>query len=445
MSELLDLATSVAGAAKAGEQVEAYVVRGTELSIRASGGEVEQLSSATSEGVGLRVVRDGRVGVAWAGSLDPEIVRDALADARDNAEFATPDEHAGLASPDGVTAPVLDLWRDDVGTTPTADKVALALELERQILAGDRIRALRHASYEDGRSELAVATSTGIAAESRETYAYVSAMAMAGEGDGTTTGGGLSFGRAFGDVVVEEAAAEAILTATRMLGASKPTSGDVTIVLDPKMAATFLSLVAGLCNGESVLKGRSLFAGRLGEEVAAPGFTLVEDPTVADAFGASAVDAEGLASRRTPLIEQGRLASYLYDTRWARAAGAASTASAARSFKGAPSIAARAVAPTPGTLDQAGVLGAVGTGLYVQSMSGLHSGVDPVSGDFSVGCEGLLIEGGQLGRPVKECTIASTLQRMLHAVAHVGSDLVWGPGRAAQVTLAIGDVRLSGA
>ena len=442
--DLLALAVDVAGLAAADEQVEAYVLRGTDLSARVSGGEVEQLSSATSEGVGVRVVRDGRVGFAWAGSLDPSLVADAVADARDNASFATPDEHAGLAEPDGVAAAALDLWEDDVAATPTADKVALAAEVERRVLADPRIRGLRFSEYSDGRTEVAVATSTGIAAARRSTSAHLSCFAMAGEGDGTTTGWGSSFGRSVASLDVDRVVADAVSRAARMQGAAKPASATVTAVLDPDVAASVLSLVASLCNGEAVLKGRSLFGGRLGDQVASPALTLVDDPTEPAASGASAYDAEGLATRRTPLVEGGVLRSFLYDTRWGRAAGEPSTASAVRSFKGTPGISARAVRPAPGTLSHEEVLAAVGDGLYVQSVSGLHSGVDRVSGDFSVGCEGLLIRGGTLAEPVKECTIASTLLKMLQGIVHVGADLEWGPGSCARLTLAIDGVSLGG-
>lgn len=443
-TDLLSLAVSVAERAEPGEQVEAYVVRGTELSARVSGGEVEQLSSATSCGVGLRVVRNGRLGFAWAGSLEPAIVAETLADARDNATFSSPDEHAGLAVPDGVEPVQLDLWRDDVAATATADKVALAAEVERRVVADSRIRGLRFAEYEDGRTEMAVATSTGIAAARCSTSAALACLAMAGEGDGTTTGGGVSFGRSVGDLDIERVVNDAITRAVRMQGAAKPASGTVTVVLDPDVAASFLGLVASLCNGEAVEKGRSLFGGRLDQEVGSPLLTLVDDPTDPAASGASACDAEGLATRRTPLIEGGVLRSMLYDTRWGRAAGRPSTASAVRSFKGTPGISARAVAPTPGLLTHDQVLAAVGEGLYVQSVAGLHSGVDRISGDFSVGCEGLMIRGGALAEPIKECTIASTLLRMLGNIIHVGADLEWSYGSCAHITLAIEGLSLGG-
>jgi PmbA protein len=442
--ELLALADKVVGWAREGEQVEAYAVRNTELEVKVSGGDVEQLSSATSEGVGIRVVVDGRVGMAWAGSLDADIVADALADARDNAGFATADEHAGLAGPDGVRATPVDLWRDDVAATPTPDKVAFAVDIERRILADKRIRSLRNVVYGDERGEEAIATTTGIRSSSRSSAAYSYGLAVAGEGDASTTGSGMTFGRGWSDLRADKVVDDAILKSTRMLGAAKPASATVTIVLDPSAAATILALVAGLCDGEDVLKGRTLFANRMGEQVASPLLTLVEDPTNPEAFNASEYDAEGLASRPTMLIQDGTLAAFLYDTRWARAAGAQSTASAVRSFKSSPHIGARAVAPKPGTLSHEEVLAAVGTGLYVQSMAGLHSGVDPVSGDFSVGCEGLMIRDGVLAEPVKECVIASTLPKMLLGISHVGGDLEWGPGSAARITLAIDDVSLAG-
>ncbi|MGH9000078.1 MAG: TldD/PmbA family protein [Acidimicrobiia bacterium] len=442
---LAGVAAGVVARAGNGEQVEAYVVRSTSLEIRVCDGAVEQLSSATSAGVGVRVVTGGREGTAWAGSLAPEIVAAALVDARDNAGFTTPDEHAGLAVPDGVAPVELDQWSEDVAAVPTADKVAFAADVERRIRADRRVRALRWVSVNDTRTEQAVATSTGIAAARRSTAAWCSAMAIAGTGDDTSTGSGLTFGRGWAGLDPDRVVDEAVNRSTRMIGARKPGSDRLPVVLDPDVAAAVVGYVASLCNGEAVLKGRSLFADRLGEVVAAPAFTLVEDPTNPAALTAAAFDAEGLATRPTTLIDAGVLAAFLYDTRWGRAAGRPSTASARRGLGGPPGVGVRAVAPVPGPLSADEILAAVGDGLYVQSVSGLHSGVDPVSGDLSVGAEGLMVRGGALAEPVKECTVASTLPRMLSGVAHLGADLEWGPGSSARLTVAIDEMSLSGA
>jgi PmbA protein len=195
-----------------------------------------------------------------------------------------------------------------------------------------------------------------------------------------------------------------------------------------------------------VLKGRSLFADRVGEEVSAPLFTLVDDASDPASSGASRFDGEGLASRRTPLIEGGVLRGFLYNTYAARRAGTSSTGSAVRAgFKSGPGCGARAISVTPGDRSQADIVAGTDLGLLVQGISGIHSGVNPVSGDFSVGAEGVMIRNGQLAEPVREITIGSTIQRMLKDVVAVGNDLEWSYGSAAHVTLAIGDISMSGA
>ena len=211
------------------------------------------------------------------------------------------------------------------------------------------------------------------------------------------------------------------------------------------MVSTLLALVSSAVSGEAVVKGRSFFAGRIGESVAAPDVTLVDDPTDARAFGAASYDAEGLACRRNVLISDGVLRMFVYDTVSGRRAGTASTGSAVRGgFAGTPGAGCRALVLSPGYSNADEILAQVGDGLYVQSVSGIHSGVNPVSGDFSVGAEGLMIEGGALGQPVREVTVASTLQRMLQSVVAIGGDMRWLPGTAAGQTLAIAEMSLSG-
>jgi PmbA protein len=450
--ELLDLAQSVVGRALSGEGMEVYVTRGTETDVASYEGEVESLTSADSSGVGIRVVTGdsagagSQVGFAWAGSLEPEVIAATLADARDNARFATPDPDVVLAVPDGVAAVELDLWDDGVRTTPMEKKVALAIELERATRAADRrVRQVSGAHYSDSRVEVALASTTGISSSRRRTSAAHSVEAIVGEGAETQTGGGFSVGRGPAELVPDEAMDDAVLRATRMLGARKVRSAHCTVVFDPRVVSTLLAVMGSALSGEAVVKGRSFFAGRIGETIAASGVTLVDDPTDPRAYGASSHDGEGLASRRNVLLSEGVLRMFVYDTVSARRAGTVSTGSAVRGgFAGTPGAGCRALVLTPGTKAHDEVLAAVGEGLYVQSVSGIHSGVNTVSGDFSVGAEGLMIQGGVLAQPVREVTVASTLQRMLQSVVEIGGDLRWLPGSAAGQTLAIADMALSG-
>jgi PmbA protein len=452
MSDLLALATSVIEKAQPGEGMEVYVVRGSDTEVRAYEGAVESLTSADSSGVGIRVILEGaeeegsRLGFAWAGSLDPAVIAAAVTDARDNARYATPDPDVVLARPDGAPVVEQDLWDDGVTATPMEDKIAIALELERATRAADpRVRQVSSADYAEERAEVALASTTGIQSSARRTTAFVSVDAIAGVGADTQTGTGFSVGRAPADLNPEEAMSEAVQRSTRLLGAQKAQSGRYTVVFDPRVVSTLLSVMASALSGEAVVKGRSFFAGRIGESVANAAVTLVDDPTDSRAFSASTYDAEGLACRRNVLIADGMLRMFVFDTVSARRAQMQSTGSAVRGgFAGTPSAGCRALVLQPGSKGAEEILAAVGDGLFVQSVTGVHSGVNTVSGDFSVGAEGLMIRGGALAEPVREVTVASTLQRMLQSIVEIGGDLRWLPGSAAGQTLAIADMQLSG-
>jgi PmbA protein len=392
------------------------------------------------------VIHDHRQGFAHCGTLDEAVVLDTLEDARDNAAFGEQDEWFGLTEPDGVTPPMLDLGSRELPTMPTASKVELALEIERRVKALDpRVTGVRVASYGDSTSEIAVATSTGIAGWTADAGCHVSVSALAVDGDDTRIGGGVDACREPSELDLERAACDAVERAVQLFGATKPPSTRLTIVLEPRFTATLLGIVGGMLTGERVLKGRSPFADRVGEAITSPLLTLVDDPTDPRSLSADSIDGEGLATRRNPLIENGTLRQFLHNSYSARRAGARSTGSAVRGYRSTPGVGcqALAVAAGDGTFDE--LVGSVEFGLLVQSFAGLHSGVNAVSGDFSVGAEGLMIRNGAVAEPVREVTVASTLQRMLLDIRAVGADVEWLPSGSAVPTIVIDDVSMGGA
>jgi PmbA protein len=446
MRDLLALAERIVDQARAGEQVEAFLGRSRHTDVKVFDGAIESFSSADSQGVGVRVIVDGRQGFAYAASLDEQIVAETLDEARDNAAFGTVDEFLGLAAPDGVEPVDLDLFRPQLADFPTDRKVEMALELERAVRAADpRIRGVEAAEYGDSTAESAIASTAGVRVTNRRTGCSIVASAMAGEGSETMTGSGYSVARTPEDLDMAKAVKDASEKATRLLGARKPSSRRLTVLLDPSVSSSFLGLLSSGLSASSVLKGRSLFVGREGEAVAVPFLTLVDDPTEPEAWGAGRYDAEGLASRRNLLIENGVLRGFLHNSYTGRRCNTPSTASAVRGgYRSTPGVGSRALSLTPGDRSQEQLMADVGDGLLVQSVTGLHSGANPISGDFSVGVEGLLFKDGAPAEPVREATIASTLQRMLLDIVAVGGDLEWLPGGAAGLTIVIGDVQLSG-
>lgn len=445
--ELLTLAQHIVNRAEPGEQIEVACAAGQSTTVRVYKGDVESFTSAHSAGAGVRVIRDGREGFASAGSLDSDVLLRTLTDARDNSTFAEADEWAGVAEPDGVAAVEIDLWSEELQNVTADEKIKIAIDIERRVRESDpRITGVRTAAYGDAADAFALASTSGITASTRATGSSVSVQALAADGERTQTGYGWDAARHPSgldlDFVVERARSQTI----DLLGATKPSSGKISLVLEPRLAATIIGVAAGMLSGERVLKGRSPFVDRVGEQVAVAGLTFGDNPTDPASLAADSHDGEGLACRNNSLVTNGVLDGFFYDAYTARRAGVTSTGSAARGTRGLPSpgVLALSVAGGPdGSLEE--IISNTDFGVLVFSLAGLHSGVNAISGDFSVGVEGRMIRNGVLAEPISECTVASTLQRMLLDIERIGSDRKYLASGVAAPTLVVGDVSLSGA
>lgn len=443
--ELVAIVDRIVAQACPGEQVEAFVERGGSTEVRVYEGQVEHFVSAQSEGIGIRIIHEGRTGFAYAGTLDSSGVADVLAQARDNVRFGTVDEWAGLATPDGVAVTEQSMWNDELALFATDRKIELAKELERLTLNADARVRVDESNYADGHGESAIATTTGIRQYGRANGCFVSVSTLVDSGDEAESGFGFSVERSPSELDLNKAAVEAADRATRLLGAQKPQSRRTTVVLDPFVTAQFLAIIGSTLNGTAVVKGRSLFKDRCGDAIAAPFVNLIDDPTNPRAYTATDVDGEGLAARKNSLIEAGVLQQFSHNSYSARRAGTTSSGNAVRGgYSGTPGAGALALFLVPGNRSQNELISEIDDGLLVQSVIGVHSGVNTISGDFSTGATGLIIRDGVVAEPVRGFTIASTLQRMLLDIVAIGSDVEWLPMNAAGVSLAIRDVMMSG-
>ena len=426
---------------------EAYASRDTGREVRVHGGEVESLTAATQTGIGIRAWDGHRVGYAYGTDLSAAGVAGLAARAAEMAaladedEFAAPPDPAEIEALAGLDSPSVAAW--------DAGRVAeLALTVERTALAADpRVAGVETAVYADSTEQVAIASSTGIAAayETANCFAYLQALA-AGEGSRET---GLGFGLARGpeDLDPEAIGAEGAERAVSMIGAGKPASRSCPVVLDPTVAASFAGLIGGGLGARAVQRGRSPFAGRLGDEVASTSFALHDDGRDPAGFASAPFDGEGVPRRRTALIEGGALQSYLYDTYTANREGTASTGSAARSgYRSLPSVSASNLIVAAGDLSTEALLREAGDGIFVTDVAGLHSGVNPVTGVFSVGASGRAISGGALAEPVREFTIAGELVAMLRAVVAAGAEARWVPfgGSVSTPPLLVSELAISG-
>jgi len=461
---LSELAEQAAGAveraiaAGAGD-AEAYASEAENREVRVHGGEVESLTAATQRGLGLRVWIGRRVGYGFgtdlsAGGLAAIAARAVeAARAADEDEFAAPPAAPELPvrlshSIGGEGAPELVLRDPTIGEW-SIDRVAeLALAVERSALAADaRVAAVEQAVYFDSGERTALAASAGVRAEYETSSCYAYLQALAEGEDGRETGLGFDLARGPAGLDAEAIGREGAERATEMIGSAKPASRRCPVVLDPTVAASFVGLLGGAAGANAVQRGRSPLAAMLGEQVASEAFILHDDGLDPQGFATAPVDAEGVPRRRTPLIEGGRLRTFLYDSYTARRGDAASTGNAGRlGYRSPPSVSASNLVVAPGSASGAELLREAADGVYVSDVAGLHSGVNPVTGVFSVGASGRAIEGGALGRPLREFTIASDLVSMLRAVRTAGSEPRWVPfgGSVSTPPLLIGEMTVSG-
>lgn len=445
MSDIADLCVLAAQAATRDEEVEAYAADSRRTQIRARQGEVESLTFAETRGLGVRVLVGGRLGYAYAADPEPEEMPRLVAKARASASFSQPDE-ANVLPALGPVEPLPGIYREEQEGVDAPRKVVVAIELERAAVGlHPEVRKVESASLGDSSSRVAIASTRGGPVEFARTDCWASVSALAERGGETQSGFGFRLAHRMDDLEWEAAAGEAVDRSARLLGGTKPATERVRVVLDPVAAVSFLGVLAANLSAEAAQKGRSPLAGMLGEQVASSSVSIVDDGRLLDGPAAAPFDDEGVTTGRTGLIDAGGLRGFLHNTYTAARAKERSTGNAGRaSYRTAPGVSPSNLFLEPADGSVAALLARAGRAVYVQEVSGLHSGANPISGEFSVGAVGLRLEGGSLDAPLREMTVASTLFELLRSIVVVGPDLKFFPGGLGAPTLLIEEMTVAG-
>lgn len=426
--------------------VEAAVSEGTEFNCRVRLGEVEQVKEAGSRGAGVRVLKGRCAGSATTSDLTEAGLRHAVEQALALAGIAGEDPHAGLPEESdlGIAAGDLQLYSASLEAMPAAQRIALARRAEDAALAADpRITNSEGAAFSAHYGYRAFANSLGFAHGYASSSCSLSVIPVARHGERMERDWWSHSARS--PEALEEpetigrVAAQRVL---RRLGARKPATRKAPVVFEPRAAGTLLGHLFSAVTGEAVWQQATFLRGLMGKRIAPPGFHVVDDATVPGRFGTSPCDDEGVRSRRTAVIEDGVLASWLLHSYTARRLGLRTTGNAARALAGNASTGHGSFALSAGRNAPEQIIGSVRDGLYVTELLG--SGVNIVNGDYSRGAAGIWIENGELAWPVHEATIAGGLARMFASVEAVGSDLEHRSSIAAP-TILIGEMTVSGA
>jgi PmbA protein len=436
--------TSVSSGA---EQAEAWVEQSLHRQIRVYEGSVESLTDAGARGVGIRAFKNGRCGYSYATDLTDQAVADLVRQAVDSAEVSDPDEFDGLPQECGA-ASVEGLNSEELARWSTEQKVELALDIERSARAHPAVSNVEEAVYSDAQQWVSLCNSQGFASSfaASSSWAYVSAFA--GHGQDLMTGLGFGIGRDPSELESGAIGQEAGERAGALVGAKQPRSMRCPVVFDQFVAARFIAFIGEMLSADAAQRGRSLFAGREGEEIASGVLDLTDDGLDRNGLASAPFDGEGSPHRSTALIDSGRLETLIFDSRTGRRASRQTTGNASRSsYRSPPVVGPTNLVLSPGKHSLDDLISQAGNGMLITDVTGLHSGVNPVSGTFSVGATGRLIENGELTMPAREFTIASDLVSMLRSVRAVGSHTRWVPfsGSVKTSALLLAEMTVSGA
>ncbi|HKP12267.1 MAG TPA: TldD/PmbA family protein [Blastocatellia bacterium] len=424
---------------------EVVMRRRTEFGVSVRLGDVEKIKEATDQGLGLRVLIDGRQASVSCSDFSEGAVLRLLDEAIALARAASPDESAGLpeAAEMAGELPDLSLYDGEVERMPTEQKIGLALAAERAASEySDRIINFDGGGLDTASARVIFANSLGFAGEYRTTLISLAAVPVAADDQGRMQRDfWFDQRRWLKDMSApEEIGRVAAQRTLRKLNARSVPTQSVPVVFDPMMAASLLGNLFSALSGEAVFRRASFLVGQLGERVASPRLTVVDDGLIRGGLGSRPFDGEGLPVRRTVLIGEGRLESYLLNSYTARKLGLRSTGNASRGLVGAPTVSPGNLMIAAGAQTPAEIIGSVKQGLYVTEMIG--QGVNVVTGDYSRSAGGLWIENGELTFPVQGVTVAGNLKEMLRDIEMVGDDLDFR-GNVIAPTLLIGRMTIS--
>jgi PmbA protein len=445
-SKLHLLAEEVVGRAlRAGAtDAEAVGFESEEFAVKVRLGQVEQLTESGSGALGLRVffAADGgqRTASTSTSDLSPDGIARLVSGAVELAKVTGADPFAGLPERESFgsnDAESLALYFDDVDQIPAAERIEIARRCEAAAMAVDtRIQNSSGADFDASSARRVMVNSRGFTGEYRRSYCGFSVTPIAQDASGAMQRDYWYTSSRTSRLLdtPENVGRKAAERALRRLGARQVSTQQCSVVFAPEIARGLMGNLLSAADGDAIYRNASMFAGKLGEQVAGENITMIDDGTMVfdhtlpdgttikvGGFGTSPFDGDGLQTRRTVVIEKGILRHLMLNTYTARKLSMASTAKASRGLAGAPGIGGGNFFLEPGTETPEQIIAAVPNGLYVLQTMGF--GVNLVTGDYSQGASGLWIESGELAYPVEQITIAGNLKDMFRNVSAIGNDL----------------------
>lgn len=402
----------LADARRAGaDAADAILVDRRSLSLAWRLGRQETVERAEGRDLGLRVFVGQRQAIVSSSDLSAAACRALVERAVAMARIVPADPWCGLARADEVAVALADVDGWEAGDVALATLTERAATAEAAALAVPGVSNSEGAEAGWGSDRFAIAATNGLARAFARSWHSLSVSVLAGEGTHMQRDYDYA-----SSVYAEDLRSPAALgrsageKAVRRLDPRKVGSAQVPVVFDPRVARSLLGHLTAAINGQSVARGTTFLKDKLGERIFPAGLTIIDDPLRPRGLRSRPCDVEGIAARRSAVIDDGRLTTWLLDLRSARQLGLAPTGHAGRSAASPPAPMASNFYMAPGAIDPAALIKPIARGLYVTEMMGF--GVNGITGDYSRGAAGFWIEDGEIAHPVGEITVSGNLLDM---------------------------------
>lgn len=386
-------------------------------------GELDKFSASEPFGIAVRGIYEGKLGNAYTEKSDAEALRLLVEDCLSNARISEVAERAELFQPGAVYA-VLEEVSSDLDKLSAKDKIDLLKRAEQSAFALDKRvdQVLNH--YGDFTTTIGLYNTCGLALNYTANMGYAYFAPILKDGDVVKNEMVLRLFKRIDDIRATEAVAEALQKTQKMFGAKSLPSGTYPIILGNRAASSLLMAMVSIFSAEAADKGLTQLKDKVGESIASPLISIIEDPHLSGGFGSVPFDSEGVPTQKKRLVDGGILTGFLHNLKTAKKFNVAPTGNGFKaSYKSPVGIGATNFFIEPGQASLNQLMSTLEKGVYLTELDGQHAGINPVTGEFSLSCRGFVIEAGQLGQPVNQITVSGNFFDLLMRVEGVADDL----------------------
>jgi PmbA protein len=442
------------------DSAEAFISDSQGIDIEVNNREIEKLNARKQTGIGLRILKDGKMIFGSSNDLEKSALKSFISDLIKKVPYHSVDPFNIIPGKPGeyfqkpwASYHRLLAYDPEVARVPIKEKIKRTLEMEKAGLSySSRIKASMIIRYTDSTSSIYLANSSGISGWYPRTQCRGQVRLTAAHKDEQQSGRYRQASTYYHKLDMTGIGRKAAEIAVNRLGAKPMTSGELPLVIDPAVTADILVFFEFMLSADEVQKGRSPFAGKIETAVASPIVFLIDDGKLNGGIGTAPVDAEGIPHQTTPLIEKGVLKQLLYDSHTAQKAKVKSTGNRIRSiYNQEGKIGVTNFYIQPGKTKRKDLVAKIDKGFYVDYTIGVFSSIDTTSGNFSIPCAGYMIEKGAITYPVQGATISGNLLGLLKSIDAVADDLTWiynlyNPGNLnyGSPTISLSGIKISG-